>query len=92
METLVLRNGIILTMDSRDRVIENGAIAIQGNHIVAVDRTDVINKQYRADQVIDAKGKAIIPGLVNTHMHSASLRGTADFLPFDQWLAKYIRP
>ncbi|GAI40215.1 unnamed protein product, partial [marine sediment metagenome] len=30
METLVLRNGIILTMDSRDRVIENGAIAIQG--------------------------------------------------------------
>lgn len=51
-------------------IIPNGAIAIQDGHIVAVDNSDTLLRDFRADQMIDASGKTIIPGLVDCHTHT----------------------
>ena len=92
MESILIKDGIIITMNERYQIYENGAVAITDNLISAVGKTEEIEKKYKGDTVIDAKGKVVIPGLVNTHMHSNSLRGTSDYLPLDQWLEKYIWP
>ncbi|MBC7474174.1 MAG: imidazolonepropionase [Candidatus Sericytochromatia bacterium] len=54
------------------KIIENGAIAVKDGKIIAVDTTDNILKDFElndSEQVIDAKGKTVIPGFVDCHTH-----------------------
>lgn len=68
MADMVIRNGVVLTMNKTRDVIENGAVVIKGSRIVAVGAEDNIRK-YPGFKVIDADGGIIMPGLVNTHSH-----------------------
>lgn len=74
---LLVGNGIVITNDNNNNFIENGCIAIEDNIIKAVGKTDYLKYKYRDSQFIDAKGKLIMPGLINTHHHiySAFARG-----------------
>ncbi|MGQ9787782.1 MAG: hypothetical protein ACUVQM_00480 [Candidatus Hadarchaeaceae archaeon] len=51
-------------MDEMNRVIEDGAVAVEGNKIISVGKTSEIKKKYKAEEIIDARGKAIMPGFV----------------------------
>src|SRR5262245_33244082 len=92
--SLIVHNGIVVTMDGARRVIDNGAVAVDGSDIVAVDTDDAIRKQFRAADMLDAGGQVIMPGLVNTHTHAPMVlfRGLADDLALQEWLTKYIFP
>lgn len=91
---LIVTNGTVVTMDPARRVIENGAIAVRGDSILAVDSSDKISSQYDAAKIIDARGALVLPGLINSHAHAAMslFRGLADDLSLDDWLRKYIFP
>ena len=93
VDTLII-GGTVVTMDSEKRVIEDGAVAIRGDEIVAVGKTADLTKEFRARTVINARGKAVIPGLINTHTHvpMTLFRGIADDLDLNEWLTKYIFP
>ena len=75
------------------RIIENGAIAVRNGEIVAVGTAAEL-RIYAARQTINAAGKVIIPGLINTHTHvpMTLFRGIADDLDLKDWLTKYIFP
>jgi 5-methylthioadenosine/S-adenosylhomocysteine deaminase len=92
--SLVITNGIVVTLDGGNRVITPGAIAIDGSDIVAVDTTNNVRRQFRGRQTIDAAGQVVMPGLVNTHTHAPMVlyRGLADDMALDEWLTKYIFP
>jgi 5-methylthioadenosine/S-adenosylhomocysteine deaminase len=92
--SLVIQNGLVVTMDAGKRVIENGAVAVDGTDIVAVDTDDAIRKQFRGAETIDAGGQVVMPGLVNTHTHAPMVlfRGLADDMALMEWLNKYIFP
>ena len=92
--TIVLSGGTVVTMDPSRRLIENGAVAIQGDKIVAIGTKAEITRQYRGARIIDATGRAIIPGLINTHTHvpMSLFRGISDDLDLNDWLTKYIFP
>ena len=77
------------------KIIRQGAIAIEDKIIVDVGKSaELKRKNGRGYEKIDAKGKVIIPGFVNTHQHAAMslLRGYADDLPLQEWLEKWIWP
>lgn len=90
----ILQNGTVVTMDKARRVIENGAIAVDNGVIVAVGTSAEINQKYKAKQTIEANGKVLIPGLINTHTHipMSLFRGIADDLDLNEWLTKFIFP
>lgn len=90
---LLITNGIVITMDSRNRVIKNGAVAVIGDTITAVGSSAEIGVAT-AGETIDAGGGIIMPGLVNTHTHAAMtlFRGLADDLPLMEWLNDHIFP
>ncbi len=90
---LLITNGVLITQDDDRGVIENGAIAIKGDTIVAVDNTEAL-ATGTATQHIDVAGDIVVPGLVNTHTHGAMtcFRGLADDLPLMAWLNDYIFP
>ena len=58
--SLLITNGIIVTMDPAGRVISNGAVAVDGSDIVAVDTLDEIQRQFRGAETIDAAGQVEI--------------------------------
>jgi 5-methylthioadenosine/S-adenosylhomocysteine deaminase len=84
----------VVTMDAQRRVIENGAVAITGNHIVDVGTRADINRRYRARQRLDRPDAILTPGLINTHTHAAMslFRGVADDMNLQDWLQKFIFP
>lgn len=65
-------------------------IYIEGKWIKSIGE----NLQVKADRVINAKDKAIIPGFINGHTHSAMtlFRGYADDMKLMPWLEKKIWP
>ena len=91
---VIISGGTIVTMDKSHRVIENGGVAIRGDKIIAIGARAEITRRYRGAQLIDATGKAVIPGLINTHTHvpMSLFRGIADDLDLNEWLTKYIFP
>jgi len=91
---LLIVGGTVVTMDRDRRVIENGAVAIKDGKILMVGESGDVAKAVRAKRTIDAKGKAVIPGLINTHTHvpMTLFRGISDDLDLNDWLTKYIFP
>ena len=81
-------------MDAGHRLIEDGAVAIQGDTIHSVGKRSDLEAQYHARQIIDARGALILPGLINGHAHAAMslFRGLADDLSLEDWLEKHIFP
>ena len=92
--SLLVTNGFVVTVDRDKRVIEHGAVAVDGRDIVAVDTAARIASSYRGRDTIDADGGVIMPGLINTHTHAPMVlfRGLADDLALMDWLQKYIFP
>ena len=84
----------VVTMDPQRRVIENGAVAVQGDHIAAVGSRDEIERAYLGQEVLDFSDSILAPGLINTHTHAAMslFRGVADDLKLQDWLEKFIFP
>jgi len=91
---LIVTGGTVVTVDAAGRVIENGAVAIDGADIASVDTAAAIAKQFRGRETIDASGQIVLPGLINTHTHAPMVlyRGLADDLPLMEWLNNYIFP
>jgi 5-methylthioadenosine/S-adenosylhomocysteine deaminase len=91
---LLIVGGIVVTMNATRDVFDNGAVAVKNGEIVAVGKSSDILKIFTAKQTIDAKGKVVIPGLINTHTHvpMSLYRGIADDLDLQEWLTKYIFP
>ncbi|HLZ56222.1 MAG TPA: amidohydrolase [Ktedonosporobacter sp.] len=89
---MLFKNATILTMNPTRDIISGGAIAIQGNRIVAIGKTDELLAQYQDEEVIDVGGKLIIPGLIDTHVHLAQalIRGCADDMALIQWLCERV--
>jgi len=91
---VIISNGLVLTMDGDASVIENGAVAIDRENIIAVGTQKEINAKYMSRQTIDATNHMIMPGLINSHTHSAMtcFRGMADDIELMDWLNNYIFP
>lgn len=84
----------VVTMDPGRRVIENGAVAVKGERIVAAGTRAEIDRQFQPRQRWDMGNAVIAPGFINTHAHAAMslFRGLADDLALQEWLEKYIFP
>lgn len=91
---LLIKNGVVLTMNPERVVYMDGAVAVEGSKILAVAKSDELAGRYPQAEVLDAKGKLIMPGFVNAHVHlfQTLYRGMGDDLPLADWLTKCVYP
>ena len=90
---LLLTGGVVVTVDDGRRVLDPGAVAIQGDRIVAVGTVDEL-AVYEATRRIDCKGKMITPGFVDCHNHTAEalVRGVGEGMSLWPWLSTFMLP
>ncbi|MCX7944735.1 MAG: amidohydrolase family protein [Deltaproteobacteria bacterium] len=89
---IILKSGIIITMDRDERVLNNADVVIMDGEIKYIGENAL--SKYNAATIIDCSGRVVMPGLINahTHMPMSLVRGIADDLRLDVWLYGYIFP
>lgn len=89
---MLFTNATIITMNPSRDILTDGAIAIEGNRIVAVGKTSNLERRFDGDEIVNVYGKLIIPGLIDTHVHLAQalIRGCADDMGLIQWLCERV--
>ena len=95
---LLISGATLITMDVERRVLNDGALAIHGDRIVAVGKREALARQVKAPRTIDARRFVVTPGFVDAHIHITGdplTRGFARGGPEDSWgdrLMKWVIP
>ncbi|ERN06278.1 uncharacterized protein LOC18434470 isoform X1 [Amborella trichopoda] len=93
---ILLHNALVITMDSDSRVYKSGGLVVEGDKIKAIASSAEILEQFSSlsDEVIDLNGRIVLPGFINTHVHTSQQlgRGIADDVDLMTWLHDRIWP
>jgi cytosine/adenosine deaminase-related metal-dependent hydrolase len=85
MKTL-LKDGLILTLDRNNIIYKCADLLINEDTIEQIGEN--LEQDNRIDKVINCKDKLIMPGLINSHLHSDEnlFKGLFDNLPLEPWM------
>ncbi|XP_058093059.1 uncharacterized protein LOC131239385 isoform X6 [Magnolia sinica] len=93
---ILLHNAMIVTVDSQNRVFRNGGLVVDGDKITAIGQSPQILRDFSAsaDEIVDLQGRILLPGFINTHVHTSQqlARGIADDVDLMTWLHGRIWP
>ena len=88
MSSFAIRHAAIFTVDPRDRVVPAGTLVVQDGIITQIGYDREVNIPEGCE-VIDARGHALLPGLIDCHSHSSLMRGVTENMPLMEWLPWY---
>ncbi|MGL4999576.1 amidohydrolase [Cetobacterium sp.] len=93
MKQILLKNAYIVSMNTRREIYNNGSILIENDKIKAIGKIEEKSLSVNAE-IIDLKGKIILPGFINTHVHLSQQlgRGIADDVDLLTWLRERVWP
>ena len=66
---IVIRDTTVVTVDRRDTIQHDAAVAIEGDRIVAVGPSDELKVRFAGATAVDGSGKVVMPGFANVHTH-----------------------
>jgi len=91
---ILIKNIDVVTCDESCKVVKNTNIAIKENTIYYIGTDEEKLREFKADNVIDGRNKLAMPGLINTHTHTAMtiMRNYGNDLPLEEWLFNKILP
>lgn len=91
MKTLIT-HGYVITVDKDFTILHDGAVCYENDRILDIGDTAALIAKYPDATQIDAAGMVVMPGLINTHMHSCLIRGTVEDLTLWDWLTLHADP
>lgn len=65
----IFGNGRVITQDKNNPYLDDGAVVVQDDKIIDVGEFKDLSRKYSDAEFINAKGRVIMPGFINTHMH-----------------------
>ena len=68
MYDILIKNAVVITVDPEHHVYNRGFVAVKGDSIAAIGPMEKL-EDVDAARVIDAEGKAVMPGLIDGHGH-----------------------
>ncbi|HEY8347758.1 MAG TPA: amidohydrolase [Symbiobacteriaceae bacterium] len=94
MERLLIQGGTVIPVTGPSNVFPDGVVLVEGDRILYAGPKEGAPDPGPGARVIDATGKIVLPGIVNTHCHAAMtlLRGYADDMRLQPWLQEKIWP
>lgn len=94
MSRTLITNGHVVTVDGARHVYPGGYVATDGSRISAVGASAQTPKPADFDEVIDASGSIVVPGLINMHQHHwyTLFKGLADGYLLEDWVTGLLLP
>lgn len=91
---LMIIGATVVTLNPARDILQDAVIVIRGSQIVAVEADPAHRAAWQAKRVINAAGRVVFPGLVNTHTHlfQTLLKGLGDDLQKQDWVGKMTAP
>ena len=76
---LLIKNGIIVTMDHNRRIFDRHSLAIEQGRVVEIGKTEDLEKKHPDVKFVDATGQIVMPGMVcsHSHLYGMLLRGAS---------------
>ena len=87
---VLITNGTILSMNPHNQILTEGAIAIKDGVIVDIGSTKILTDLYEARKYLDATHSVVMPGLIDTYMHSGHAMIKGIWNPYTGWPASEI--
>ena len=90
----IIKNGLFITMDKERRVINEGAVVIDGKHIKEVGKARALCPKYPTAEIMDATDHVVLPGFINAHNHLFQIlfRGMGENLSLSEWVSNIVWP
>ena len=81
----IITNTSVISLEDSDLVLTDAAIAVEQGLIAKIGPSDQVEAQYPNLEKIDGRGKAVLPGFINSHTHTVLLvlRGTVEDMSGD---------
>jgi 5-methylthioadenosine/S-adenosylhomocysteine deaminase len=94
MSRKLIKNGYVVTVNSGREVFSGGAVLINAERIEGVRSSDAGLNERDFDEVIDASGCLVMPGLINMHQHHwyCLFKGIADGMLLEDWITNLVFP
>ena len=94
MSRVLIRNGYVVTVDGARSIFPGGFVAVDGSRISAVGSSAQTPRTEEFDEIIDAAGTIILPGLINMHQHHwyTLFKGLADGFLLEDWVTDFLLP
>lgn len=90
MQTLLIKNATILTVNEKNDIVQNGGIVIKDGKIKDIGPTEELGRKYQIETEIDASGMMAMPGLINGHIHTITslYKGTMVGFGFEKTMSE----
>jgi 5-methylthioadenosine/S-adenosylhomocysteine deaminase len=85
---LLIHDGLVITVNRENQIFPEADVAVVDDRIVAIGP----HLPIQAKKTVSARGKAVLPGLINAHMHETLTRGICEDLPLNRWLVEVCFP
>ena len=94
MSRILIANGYVVTVDATRNVFPGGFVAVDGSKISAIGPAAQKPNADKFDEVIDASGTIVVPGLINMHQHHwyTLFKGLADGMLLEDWVSDFLLP
>ncbi len=89
---MIFDNVTVITMNPQRQILTQAAVVVQGKKIAEVGKSKDVLPRHPEKPVIKCNGNVLMPGLIDTHVHTAQamIRGCADDLYLLEWLGKRV--
>jgi len=94
MRKILIKDGYVVTVDGDRQIFDRGAVAVSGRHITGVYSYEQTPPDAGFDEIINARGCLVIPGLINLHQHHwyGMFKGIADGMLLEDWISDLVFP
>lgn len=94
MSRTLVKNGCIVTVDGSRTVHLDGFVLIEDGRIAAVGPVSALPTDAAADEIVNAAGCLVLPGLINLHQHHwyTLFKGLADGYLLEDWITEFVFP
>jgi 5-methylthioadenosine/S-adenosylhomocysteine deaminase len=85
--SFIFADAWLITMNQRREVLEGASVCVERDRIAAVSTRQDLERRFPAAEVVDCKGRIVMPGMVNTHTHlfQTLLKGLGDDMVLKKW-------
>jgi 5-methylthioadenosine/S-adenosylhomocysteine deaminase len=94
MTRILIKNGYVVTVNKNRDVFAGGAVAVADGRVQSVQPSAASFQDREFDEVIDAEGCLVMPGLINMHQHHwyCLFKGMADGMLLEDWISDLVFP